>query len=97
VLNDVEHQAALVSAARRELPAGLSSREAEILGLIARGLTNAEIAHSLQRSPHTIDAHVRRIYQKLNVQSRSAATRFAVEHRLHEPAVSGVPRYDPVA
>jgi len=63
-------------------PAGLSERESEILRLIATGLTNAEIAHRLLRSPHTIDTHVRRIYRKLGVQSRGAATRMAAEHGL---------------
>lgn len=63
-------------------PAGLSEREVEVLQLLAAGLTNAQIAERLFLSPNTIGAHLRRIYDKLAVTSRSAATRFAVEHHL---------------
>jgi non-specific serine/threonine protein kinase len=63
-------------------PAGLTRREVDVLQLVAEGLTNAEIAHYLSLSPHTVDAHLRRIYRKLAVRSRSAASRFAVEHDL---------------
>lgn len=64
------------------LPAGLSEREGEVLRLVAGGLTNAEVADKLFLSPHTVSAHLRRIYGKLDVTSRSAATRFAIEHGL---------------
>lgn len=67
---------------RRLLPAGLSSREAEVLRLVAHGLTTARIADELYLSPHTVNAHLRRIYDKLDVNSRSAATRFALDHGL---------------
>ena len=63
-------------------PGGLSEREVEVLRLVAQGLTNAEIAERLFLSPHTVNAHLRRIYDKLDVTSRSAATRFAMEHGL---------------
>jgi non-specific serine/threonine protein kinase len=63
-------------------PAGLTPREVDVLQLVAEGLTNAEIANRLSLSPHTIDAHLRRIYRKLAVRSRSAASRLAVEHDL---------------
>ncbi len=63
-------------------PAGLSEREVAVLRLVAQGLTYAEIAQHLIISPHTVNAHLRRIYNKLGVTSRSAATRFAVEHQL---------------
>jgi DNA-binding CsgD family transcriptional regulator len=63
-------------------PAGLSAREVEILRLLAGGLTYAEIAQELIISPHTVNAHLRTIYGKLGVTSRSAATRFAVEQHL---------------
>ncbi len=66
----------------RSYPAGLSEREVAVLRLIAQGLTYAEIAQQLIISPHTVNAHLRRIYNKLGVTSRSAATRFAVEHEL---------------
>jgi DNA-binding CsgD family transcriptional regulator len=63
-------------------PAGLSGREVEVLCLIAEGLTNAQIADQLVISPLTVNTHVRSIYNKLEVSSRSAATRFAIQHHL---------------
>jgi len=63
-------------------PAGLTAREIEVLRLLATGLTNAQIAGKLVVSPTTVNAHLRHIYNKLDVTSRSAATRFAVEHHL---------------
>jgi DNA-binding NarL/FixJ family response regulator len=64
------------------LPAGLSAREAEVLGLVAQGLTNAEAAERLFLSPRTVEAHLRRVYDKLGTSSRSAAVRFALDHGL---------------
>ncbi|NTU83673.1 MAG: tetratricopeptide repeat protein, partial [Chloroflexales bacterium] len=63
-------------------PAGLSAREVEILRLVAQGLTNAQVAERLVLSAHTVHTHLRTIYGKLDVTSRAAATRFAVEHHL---------------
>ena len=63
-------------------PDGLTEREAEVLRLLARGLTNAQIAGELIVSLLTVKAHVRSIYSKLGVTSRSAATRYAMEHHL---------------
>jgi DNA-binding CsgD family transcriptional regulator len=54
----------------------------EVLRLVAAGLTSAEVAERLFLSPRTVQAHLYRIYNKLGVSSRSAATRFAIEHRL---------------
>jgi predicted ATPase/DNA-binding CsgD family transcriptional regulator len=65
-----------------EHPAGLSSREVEVLGLVAEGLTNAQVAERLFLSPRTVQRHLNSIYHKLGVSSRTAATRFALEHRL---------------
>jgi DNA-binding CsgD family transcriptional regulator len=70
------------SAAPREYPAGLSEREVEVLQLVARGLTNGEVGDRLFLSENTIRAHLRRIYQKLDVSTRAEAVRFAVEHHL---------------
>jgi DNA-binding CsgD family transcriptional regulator len=61
---------------------GLSPREVEVLKLVAEGLTNAQVAQRLFLSPRTVNAHLNSIYHKLGVGSRSAATRFAVEHGL---------------
>jgi predicted ATPase/class 3 adenylate cyclase/DNA-binding CsgD family transcriptional regulator len=63
-------------------PGGLSARELEVLRLLATGLTDAQIAEQLVLSLHTIHAHLRTIYSKLGVTSRSAATRYAFEHQL---------------
>jgi DNA-binding CsgD family transcriptional regulator len=63
-------------------PAGLSAREVEVLRLLATGLTDAQIAEHLVLSLHTVHAHLRSIYSKLGVTSRSAATRYAFEHQL---------------
>jgi DNA-binding NarL/FixJ family response regulator len=63
-------------------PAGLSPREVEVLRLVANGLTDAQVASELYISPRTVARHLQSIYTKLNVNSRTAATRFALEHRL---------------
>ena len=67
---------------RTALPGGLSEREAEVLRLAAAGLTNGEMAERLYLSPHTIRAHLQRIYTRLEVENRAAAVRFAVENGL---------------
>ena len=61
---------------------GLTSRELEVLRLLAQGLTSAQIANRLVIGLVTVNSHVRSIYSKLGVTSRSAATRYAIEHRL---------------
>jgi DNA-binding NarL/FixJ family response regulator len=58
---------------------GLTSREVDVLRLVAGGLTNREIAEHLGTSSRTVDAHLRSIYDKIDVPSRAAATRYAVE------------------
>jgi predicted ATPase/DNA-binding CsgD family transcriptional regulator len=63
-------------------PAGLTAREMEVLRLVAQGMTNPQIAEQLILSLHTVNAHVRSIYTKLELNSRSALTRYAVEHHL---------------
>lgn len=58
-------------------PAGLTSREVEVLRLVAEGMTNGEVANSLVLSPRTVHAHLRSIYGKLGVSSRTAAVHAA--------------------
>lgn len=60
----------------------LTSRETEVLCLVAGGMTDAEAAERLFISPRTVSQHMRSVYNKLGVSSRSAATRWAVENRL---------------
>ncbi|EFH82142.1 transcriptional regulator, LuxR family [Ktedonobacter racemifer DSM 44963] len=60
----------------------LTEREVEVLRSLATGLTNAQIAEQLVISPRTVQAHLSSIYNKIGVSSRSAATRYALEHHL---------------
>jgi DNA-binding CsgD family transcriptional regulator len=67
---------------------GLTSREIQVLGLIAAGETNKAIAAALVISEHTVARHVQNMLQKLGCSSRSSLAAFAVEHGLvHRPAV----------
>jgi len=63
-------------------PAGLSAREVEVLRLVAQGMTNEQVAEQLVISPRTVNTHLTSIYGKIQVSSRSAATRYAIEHHL---------------
>jgi predicted ATPase/DNA-binding CsgD family transcriptional regulator len=63
-------------------PDGLTTREVEVLRLVAGGLTDAQVAEHLVISQRTVNAHLTSIYQKIHVSSRGAATRYALEHRL---------------
>jgi HD-GYP domain-containing protein (c-di-GMP phosphodiesterase class II) len=67
---------------RGEWPASLSEREVEVLCLLARGLSNKQIAAELTISPRTAQHHVEHIYQKTGVSTRAAAALFAVENDL---------------
>jgi DNA-binding CsgD family transcriptional regulator/tetratricopeptide (TPR) repeat protein len=62
--------------------AGLSAREADVLRLVATGLTTAEVAEELFLSSRTVDWHLSSIYRKLGLHSRTEASRFAAEHGL---------------
>jgi ATP/maltotriose-dependent transcriptional regulator MalT len=66
------------------LPSGLTQREAEVLRLIAAGMTNNEIASSLCLSIKTVSRHLSNIFTKIGVTSRAAATAYAFEHGLVE-------------
>jgi non-specific serine/threonine protein kinase len=60
----------------------LTRREIEVLALIAEGLTDSQVAERLVLSTRTVQAHVRSIYSKLNITTRSAATRYAIRRGL---------------
>jgi DNA-binding CsgD family transcriptional regulator len=67
----------------RSVPEGLTPRQVEVLRLLAaQGLTNRQIAEQLGITAQTVHAHLRSMYSKLGVTTRSAATRYAIEHRL---------------
>jgi DNA-binding CsgD family transcriptional regulator len=61
---------------------GLTTRELEVLRLVASGKSNREIAAALVISEHTVARHLQNIFAKLGLSSRSAATAFAYEHDL---------------
>jgi DNA-binding NarL/FixJ family response regulator len=65
-----------------ELPDGLTPREAEVLALIAEGLSNAEIAEHLVVSGATVKTHVNRIFMKTGARDRAQAVRYAFQHGL---------------
>jgi predicted ATPase/DNA-binding CsgD family transcriptional regulator/DNA-binding XRE family transcriptional regulator len=75
-------QARIGVRARAAYPAGLTPREVEVLQWVAAGLTDQEVADKLFLSPRTVNTHLTSIFNKLQVSSRSAATRYAVEHHL---------------
>ncbi|MFL5589310.1 MAG: response regulator transcription factor [Ktedonobacteraceae bacterium] len=60
----------------------LTKRELEILSLVVKGLSNAQIAKQLNLSYSTVSTHLSSIYSKLKVSSRVQALRRALEHRL---------------
>lgn len=65
----------------------LSSREIEILSLIAEGKSNKEVAESLSISVNTVKVHVSNIYQKIEISSRTEATLYAIENGIVSPAL----------
>ncbi|MEX0796657.1 MAG: HD domain-containing phosphohydrolase [Acidimicrobiia bacterium] len=84
---DSDAVAAVVEAAglqRPDLsdPADLTSRETEVIGLLARGMQTKQIASSLDISPKTADHHIQNAYRKIGVSTRAAATLYATEHGL---------------
>jgi DNA-binding NarL/FixJ family response regulator len=66
----------------RKLPDGLTGREAEVLALLAAGLSNAEIAQRLYLSLATVKTHINRIFAKTGVRDRAQAVRYAYQHGL---------------
>lgn len=78
VLEAAGHRAAR----RHDWPAGLTSREVEVLRLLARGLSNKEIAQELTISHKTAGSHVEHIYAKATVRNRAGVALFAMKHGL---------------
>lgn len=77
---DRREVAALVSGDER--PGGLTTREIEVLRLVATGLGNTQIAERLTLSEKTVARHLSNIFTKLDVSSRTAAAAYAFEQRL---------------
>ncbi|MQS14290.1 response regulator transcription factor [Streptomyces kaniharaensis] len=68
------------SARPRELPDGLTAREAEVLALIAEGFSNTEIAQRLFVSPATVKTHINNLFAKTGVRDRAQAVAYAFRH-----------------
>jgi DNA-binding NarL/FixJ family response regulator len=66
--------------ARGELPDGLTGREAEVLALVAEGLSNTEIAGRLQVSMATVKTHINNLFAKTGVRDRAQAVGYAYRH-----------------
>ena len=81
-VNAVLKAAGARTVARRTGPGGLTTREVEVLVLLARGNSNRQIARKLGVAPKTASNHVQNIYAKLGISSRAAATLFAMQHGL---------------
>ena len=64
------------------MPDGLTRREAEVLRLVASGLTNRQIAEQLVLSVHTIERHLDNSYAKISARNRAEASAYTVRHRL---------------
>jgi DNA-binding CsgD family transcriptional regulator len=84
LLSSVRQMNVLPDSATVSLPYSdaLTPREKEILLLLARGISSASVAKELMISLATVNTHIRSIYSKLGISSRSAATRYALEHHL---------------
>jgi DNA-binding NarL/FixJ family response regulator len=90
-LRAIPHPPAPTQSAPTSAPgASLTARELEVLSLLGQGLSNPQIAERLVVSRRTVDAHLRSIYDKLDVKSRDAATRVAREQGL-------IGKKDPIA
>jgi DNA-binding CsgD family transcriptional regulator len=83
----------LLAARTAPLPDRLTVREAEVLGLLAAGKTNKEIAAELVLSPATVERHVANIYRKIGARRRAEATAYALTHGLVDalPRSTGFP------
>lgn len=82
--HDTGHRATTTDPASRRI-AALTPRELEVLTLIGRGLSNAELAEHLFLSQATVKTHVARIFSKLGLRDRAQAVVLAYEYRLVEP------------
>jgi DNA-binding NarL/FixJ family response regulator len=73
------------TSANEALPDGLTPREAEVLALIADGLTNTQIAEHLVVSPATVKSHINHLFAKAGIRDRAQAVRYAYSHGIAHP------------
>lgn len=78
----VQHHLVEALNAAPAAPDGLTTREAEVLTLMARGLTNAAIAERLVITPHTVKTHITHVFAKIGVRDRAQAVTYAFNHGL---------------
>ena len=69
-------------APRLKRPAGLTEREAEVIGLLVRGSQTKQVARTLGISAKTADRHIQNAYAKMGVSTRAAAALYAMQHGL---------------
>ena len=81
----VLHAAGMPRGSRTARPAGLTERQVEVLRLLARGLSNRDIARRLVISNRTAEHHVQDVYVKIGTATRAGAALFAMEHGLVGP------------
>jgi DNA-binding NarL/FixJ family response regulator len=80
----VQHHLVDAVAGRPELPDGLTPREAEVLALVAQGLSNGEIAGRLFVSEATVKSHINHLFAKVGVRDRAQAVSYAYRQGLAE-------------
>ena len=72
------------------MPSVLTDREAQILKLIANGLTNREISNHLSISESTVENHIHHIYAKLGISNRAQAVAHAFRLGIAVPQIDGI-------
>lgn len=86
----LEEVTAVPEPATMRLPDGLTGREGEVLGLIADGFSNAEIARRLHISIATVKTHINNLFAKAGLHDRAQAVRYAYQEGVAQPPMTGL-------